>query len=243
MPCAAPSPHSTSRPRTTPSRSRPADRQADRAAGARHRLRGDDPRTGVAGHGGRSAHRQQHGRRDRHPHPHQTMERRADGQSTARQSLYPARMDGWTDEDEREYRRTHPRPPTSSDEELFEAETAGDRLPARRRGARAADPRGAAGRLRPALARRQAPSRSSAPPARRGRSRCTRRRARPPRRSAAPASRSSRAAARGSWRRATAARATRACRRSGSTSSCRTSSSRTPTSTSASTSTTSSRAR
>ncbi len=32
-------------------------------------------------------------------------------------------MDGWTDEDEREYRRTHPRPPTTSDEELFEAET------------------------------------------------------------------------------------------------------------------------
>jgi len=32
-------------------------------------------------------------------------------------------MDGWTDDDEREYRRTHPRPPTSADEELFEAET------------------------------------------------------------------------------------------------------------------------
>ena len=32
-------------------------------------------------------------------------------------------MDGWTEEDEREYRRTHPRPPTTSDEELFEAET------------------------------------------------------------------------------------------------------------------------
>ena len=30
---------------------------------------------------------------------------------------------GWTPEDEAEFRRTHPRPPTSSDEELFEADT------------------------------------------------------------------------------------------------------------------------
>jgi uncharacterized protein (TIGR00730 family) len=31
--------------------------------------------------------------------------------------------DGWTDVDEFEFRRTHPRPPTSSDEELLEADT------------------------------------------------------------------------------------------------------------------------
>ncbi len=31
---------------------------------------------------------------------------------------------GWTPEDEAEFQRTHPRPPTTSDEELFEAETA-----------------------------------------------------------------------------------------------------------------------
>ena len=30
---------------------------------------------------------------------------------------------GWTPEDEEEYRRTHPRPPTSADEELLEADT------------------------------------------------------------------------------------------------------------------------
>jgi uncharacterized protein (TIGR00730 family) len=30
---------------------------------------------------------------------------------------------GWTPEDEAEFQRTHPRPPTSSDEELFEADT------------------------------------------------------------------------------------------------------------------------
>jgi uncharacterized protein (TIGR00730 family) len=29
----------------------------------------------------------------------------------------------WSDEDEEQFRRTHPRPPTSADEELFEAET------------------------------------------------------------------------------------------------------------------------
>ena len=32
--------------------------------------------------------------------------------------------DGWTPADEEEYRRTHPRPPTSADEELLEADTA-----------------------------------------------------------------------------------------------------------------------
>ena len=31
---------------------------------------------------------------------------------------------GWTPEDEAEFQRTHPRPPTTSDEELLEAETA-----------------------------------------------------------------------------------------------------------------------
>ena len=35
----------------------------------------------------------------------------------------PGAGEGWSEADEEEFRRSHPRPPTSSDEELLEAET------------------------------------------------------------------------------------------------------------------------
>ena len=91
----------------------------------------------------------------------------------------PRRGAEWTEADEAEFQRTHPRPPTSDDEELLEADTPAivSRLDDEARVERIAE------ELRPASGRSRTsarPSRSSAPRARRATTRCTPRRARRP---------------------------------------------------------------